>query len=367
MIPRGAIMRRIIAVANQKGGCGKTTTAINLAACLSKQEQKVLLIDLDPQGHATLGLGLKPEQMERTTYHVLTIPDEDCLPISDVRVSTGAGFDLVPANLMLSGLEQKLAGKPGREERLIRALQTGSEDYDMIVIDCPPSLGLLTFNALRACREVLVPGEVSQYSLQGVQQLHGLAILLREQFGQKLMLYGLSVNFDARSAFAREMLKQQRLQFPGKFLKTVVHVCSKIREATHHGQPIIQFAPRCRAAKEYQALAKEIQSRGKRMAKLALADAVPRSAIEPKNEGVLFQLPAPTARTVSIVGSFNNWQPDKTQLSGPDENGMWHTAIRLPKGTHHYKFVVDEAWVNDPGNPQLVEDGFGGRNSVIEI
>ena len=362
-------MGRIIAVANQKGGCGKTTTSINLSACLSKQDHRVLLIDLDPQGHATLGLGLKPEQMERTIYNVLKVPDEDRLPISSVVVPTESGVDLAPANLMLSGLEQALSGRPGREERLVQALEAVSEEYDSILLDCPPSLGLLTFNALRACREVLVPGEVSQFSLQGVQQLHGLAILLRERFEQHLVLYGLSVNFDARSAFARNMLEQQRSQFPGLFLKTVVHVCSKIREATHHGQPVIQFAPRCRAAKEFQALAEEIQSHNKRTVKVALADAVPQRAVqlESEEEEVLFQLPAPTAREVTIVGSFNDWKPDRTRLSGPDENGMWHTSVKLPKGTHHYKFLVDEAWVIDPENPKIVEDGFGGRNSVLEI
>lgn len=362
-------MVRRIAVANQKGGCGKTTTSVNLAACLSRLERRVLLVDMDPQGHATLGLGIDPEKLEKTTYEVLTRNVEMLLPVQDVRIQVDPRLDILPANILLSALEQELAGKEGREDRLLKAVQSVGGDYDYIIVDCPPSLGLLTFNALRACHEILVPTEASHFSQHGVRRLSELVSLLRERYQQDLILYGLITNFDSRSAFARMILEEQRESFPGVFLDIVIHVSSKIREATFCGQPVVEYARYSRSAKEFRQLAEEIITREQQAALLSLHEAIPQKAYEPsaEQEEILFRVRAPRARQVFIVGSFNQWKSGELPLRGPDEDGYWYASVILPQGAHQYKFVVDGTWTVDPENPLKDEDGFGGINSVVEI
>lgn len=362
-------MGRTIAVANQKGGCGKTTTAVNLCACLAEQNRRVLLVDMDPQGHAALGFGIDPERVECGMYELLTLRDEARRPLEEARIRIDDHLDLLASNVLLSALEQELSGREGREERLRSALAGVRADYDYIVVDCPPSLGLLTFNALRFAYEVLVPGEASHFSQHGVKRLLDVISLLRERFGQELMLYGLATNFDGRSAFARMMAEEQRASFPGVFLRTFIHVSSKIREAAYCGQPVIQYARHSRSAREFRALGDEIIEQESQAALLELHEAVPKRAMEPAaaQEEVLFRLRAPKARRVSIVGTFNDWLPDKVQLRGPDAEGYWYASLALPRGKHQYKFVVDNAWTVDPENPLQDRDGFGGVNSVIEL
>lgn len=362
-------MGRTIAVANQKGGCGKTTTAVNLCACLAQQDRRVLLADMDPQGHAALGFGLDPERLDCGMYELLTLREEARRPFEETRICVDTNLDLLPSNILLSALEQELSGQEGREERLRDALAAVRPDYDYVVIDCPPSLGLLTFNALRCANEVLVPGEASHFSQHGVKRLLDVVSLLRDRFRQDLMLYGLVTNFDARSAFARMMAEEQRVSFPGIFLRAVIRVSSKIREAAYCGQPITQYARHSRSAKEFRALAKELIEQEAQAALLALHEAVPKRAMEPPEaqEEILFRLRAPEAARVSIVGSFNDWSPTDLLMRGPDAGGYWYTSVVLPRGTHQYKFVVDDKWLVDPENPLQNKDGFGGVNSVVEL
>ncbi len=362
-------MGRTIAVANQKGGCGKTTTAVNLCACLARQDRRVLLVDLDPQGHAALGLGVDPERLERSVYEVLTLREQDRLPVGEALIEIDSNLHLLPSNVLLSALEQELSGRPGREERLSEALAEVASDYDYLLLDCPPSLGLLTFNALRFAHEVLVPGEASYFAQHGVRRLLEVIALLRERFEQQLVLYGLITNFDGRSAFARMMAEEQRVNFPGIFLQTVIHVSSKIREAAYCGQPVIQYARYSRSAKEFRALAEEVLGQEAQAALLDLHAAVPQRAMAPPaaEEEVLFRLRAPKARSVSIVGTFNDWRAKDLLLRGPDEDGYWYASLVLPRGSHQYKFVVDDAWMVDPENPLKQKDGFGGINSVVEL
>ena len=163
---------RVIASANQKGGCGKTTTAINLSSSLSLKGQKVLLIDFDPQAHATMGLNIKASDLDKTIYDVITPKKNGFLGIKDILLPVKDNFDLAPSSLILSAFEQELSGLEGREDRLFQAIQSIKEQYDFIVIDCPPSIGHLSFNALRACDEVIIPIDMSLFSLRGVAKLH---------------------------------------------------------------------------------------------------------------------------------------------------------------------------------------------------
>ena len=159
---------RTIAVANQKGGCGKTTTAINLSSSLSSKGKKVLLIDCDPQAHASLGLNKNPADLNKSLYHVIKLPSYDVFGIEDVILPVKENLDLVPSNIILSAFEQKLAGVEGRENRLLQAIQPVSNAYDYMIIDCPPSLGLLCINALRAAGEVIIPIDMSLFRFVGL-------------------------------------------------------------------------------------------------------------------------------------------------------------------------------------------------------
>src|SRR5512146_270299 len=173
---------RTIAIINQKGGCGKTTTSINLAACLARRGHKTLLIDMDPQGHCGVGLAVPEDQIERTIYNALIEPsDGKASCISEIVWQIASDFDLAPSDIRLAAFEQVFAGRPGREDRLIQALARVKETYSWCIIDCPPSVGLLTFNALRACDEVIVPVETGFFSLHGLTKMMETLELMKER------------------------------------------------------------------------------------------------------------------------------------------------------------------------------------------
>ena len=175
---------RAIAIVNQKGGCGKTTTAINLSAYLALDSRKVLLIDLDPQSHASIGLDIKVEELEKSIYDIFSASKRRSL--DNVVVNIDENLDIAPSQLILSAVEQELAGKVGRESVLLRSIQGMQKNYDYIIVDCPPNLGLLTFNALRACSEVLIPIEMSVFSLQGVARLLEIIEIMKVECGHEI-------------------------------------------------------------------------------------------------------------------------------------------------------------------------------------
>jgi chromosome partitioning protein len=175
---------RTIAIVNQKGGCGKTTTAINLSACLALQNRNVLLIDLDPQSNASIGLNVNVEELDKSVYDIFSGTAQ--VGLEDVIVGIDRCFDLVPSQLILSAVEQELSGKDGRESVLLGCIQALERSYDYIIIDSPPSLGMLTFNALRACGEALIPIEMSVFSLQGVARLLGIINVLKDKYGHAI-------------------------------------------------------------------------------------------------------------------------------------------------------------------------------------
>lgn len=255
-IADGRPLPRVIAVANQKGGVGKTTTAVNLGACLAELGYRTLVIDLDPQGNASTGLGLDISQLETTMYDVLLrdLPLEDCVEGSSVR-----NLFVAPANLDLAGAEIELVPTFSREHRLRMAIDTIRADYDYILIDCPPSLGLLTVNAFTAASEVMVPIQCEFYALEGLRQLSNNVDLVRRSLNPSLEISALVlVMYDARTNLAEQVAAEVRNHFGDRVCRQVIPRTVRLSEAPSFGQPIISFDPTSRGAIAYRDLAKEV-------------------------------------------------------------------------------------------------------------
>ena len=249
---------RTIAIANQKGGCGKTTTAVNLAAALAEKGNRTLIVDLDPQGHTTLGFGYDPDALEKSVYDVLI---NQQVPISKVIISTKIDLlDLAPSNVLLSGAELELAAVPGKELVLAKQLRMINNEYDMCVIDCPPSIGMLTLNALIASTDVIVPVQVHYYAMEGLKQLFETANIIRENFyPNNVRILGLLLTFvENTTIFSRQIQQQMREFFGSLVFDTVIHKTVRLAEAPSAGEPVLTYAPKSRGTEEYRALADEI-------------------------------------------------------------------------------------------------------------
>ena len=249
---------RTIVVTNQKGGCGKTTTALNLAAALAQMGQRVLIVDFDPQAHATLGLGYDPETLDKTIYHSLA---NRRIPISKITIETKIeGLHLAPSNIRLAKAELELSVIPQKEFILAEQLKKVSDKYDICIVDCPPSLGLLTFNALIASTDIVVPVQVHYYALEGLKQLLETVKIVRKRFYPcSVKILGLLLTFvEDRAAMSQQIEEQMRNFFKELVFETVIHRTITLAEAPSAGEPIIMYAPESTGAQEYRALAQEI-------------------------------------------------------------------------------------------------------------
>lgn len=252
-------MGRIICVANQKGGVGKTTTAVNLATSLALQKQRVLLVDLDPQGNASSGLGWR-ESQGSTTYDLILGERR----VDETRVATQvAGLDLIPAHRDLVGAEVELVAAPAREFRLAEALAPARGDYDYILIDCPPSLGLLTVNGLTAADAVLIPLQCEYYALEGLSALLDTVQLIRESLNPQLAVDGIVLTmFDTRNSLSHQVADEVRQHFPDRVFHTLIPRNVRLSESPSHGMPAALYDPASKGAQAYLDLARELLAAG---------------------------------------------------------------------------------------------------------
>ena len=252
-------MARILAITNQKGGVGKTTTTVNLAACLAELGSRVLLVDLDPQGNATMGCGIAKAELSKTVYHVLL----GMADMKDVVIEApSCHCHIVPANRALAGAEVELVSIEDREHRLQRALATVEADFDFVLIDCPPALNLLTVNALAASHAVMIPMQCEYYALEGLSDLVATIRTIRGNLNRTLEIEGLlRTMFDPRNTLAQQVSAQLEQHFGDKVYKTVIPRNVRLAEAPSYGKPVIDYDRASKGAVAYMALAEEILQR----------------------------------------------------------------------------------------------------------
>ena len=249
-------MAQIISLVNQKGGVGKSTTAVNLLSYLAAMGKYVLLVDVDPQANATSGVGLNSQKVSLNLYHSLI---DGLLPEEVIQRTGLFGYDILPAAPDLAGATIELVGLNNREFKLYQLLRRVRTNYDYIIIDCPPSLGLLTINGLVAADEIIIPVQCEYYALEGLSHLLGTVDLVKENLERQIKIKGaLLTMYDRRNKLSRQVRKEMERNFPGYVFEAVIPRCIKLAEAPSFGQSIIQYDPRSRGAKAYRQLAQEI-------------------------------------------------------------------------------------------------------------
>ncbi|MBR0351534.1 MAG: ParA family protein [Clostridia bacterium] len=247
-------MSKIVSIANQKGGVGKTTTAVNLSTIIAKKGKKVLLIDADPQGNATSGLGVEKD-VELSTYDILV---NDTTFEKTIKPTTVKGLTICPSNISLAGAEVELVSMMSREQRLKEKLETIKDDYDYIFIDCPPSLGLITLNAFTASNSVLIPVQCEYFALEGLGQLINTINLVKKHLNKEIEIEGaLLTMYDIRTNLSNQVVKEVKKYFDDKVYKTVIPRNVRLSEAPSYGMPITVYDPRSKGAKSYIKFAKE--------------------------------------------------------------------------------------------------------------
>ncbi|HUU09044.1 MAG TPA: AAA family ATPase [Phycisphaerae bacterium] len=378
---------RVIAIFNHKGGCGKTTTAINLAAALAAAKRRVLLVDLDPQAHATVGCGVREQEVELSMRHVLGGEGSGNGPLAvpDIAWEILEGLYLAPSSVGLASLEQTLAGADGRDRRLKELISQVDGRYDFVLIDSGPGLGILSINALMAAGEVLVPVDLGFFSIYGLGRVVQTIDMIGERTGHAPAFSILATMYDTRARTMRRALAALRDQYAGRVLDTVIHFNVDLREAAAMGSPILEFRPGSRGHTDYRALAQEVLSAGLQVEYETLAQQETETfereerAVDEKVEavygavvtegGVRFVCHAPDARRVQVAGDFNSWgmADGETEMTPTDQTGVWRKEIRVGPGRYAYRLIIDGRWCSDPANPYVESNPYGELNSVVEV
>jgi chromosome partitioning protein len=385
---------RTIAVVNQKGGCGKTITSINLSAFLARARQRVLLVDMDPQGHATLGL-LGKEVPPSTTMYEVFLQGAGGNPgvLREIVCSVRDNLHVAPADILLSAIPETLAGRAGREDILSAALASVQNDYDYVVVDCPPTVGVLTFNALKACSEAIVPMDPSFFSLHGIGKLLETFEVLARETGHRITPRVLVTLYSGRSPFVKAVVEEIHHHLEGRYFQTLIRYSIKLAEAASHGVPVADYCTSCAGFEDYQALAAEVlaQEPDDATREPIPADAthemltthgtstgaggtagaggtdyrVRPSAPAATPDGVLFTFEALDAERVHLAGDFNDWALDGNEMEPTD--GLWTKVVKLPPGRYRYRYVVDGQWRSDPLNAVIEPSTYGGHDSILVV
>ena len=361
-----------MAVFNQKGGVGKTATAVNLAAYLAALGNRVLLIDLDPQSHASFGLGVSNQPIDKSIYNVLTDNQEKRRYIGDCIVNVAENLDIVPSNILLSTLEQELKDKEDAVSKLYQALSSSQLVYDYIIIDCPPSLGFLTFNALRASEEIIVPIDMSAFSLMGVGKLLGMLELIKIKINHAPRVNALATLFDKRSKYSFTMLNEIKSFFKDQMLSAVIRMSVSLKKAASKGVSVIQFDKESNGAIDYLALAQELLRTESALqpGEEIISTPAPQAAETASASNIKkirFAIDAPAAKEIYIVGDFNYWKINEDSRLTQFENGRWEKNMDLTSGRYKYKFVIDGEWVLDSQNLEREQNPFGTFDSILKL
>jgi len=376
---------KTIAIANQKGGCGKTTTAINLSAALAATGRRALLVDLDPQAHASFGLRASKLPTDKSIYYVLTDNPEKRRSLDSCIANVSRNFDIAPSNIQLSTLEQEFRDKEDAVSELYRVLSSCLSTYEYIIIDCSPSLGFLTFNALRAADQVIVPIDMSAFTLMGVGKLLGMLELIKTKTGHVSRLNALATLFDIRTTYSQWVLEEVKDFFGDQVFRTVIRLNVALKRAVSEGVSIIDFDKTSNGTKDYTALCYEtlrldgvedpkkpfvasmsVQVTEKRESALSTQEKIEKSS-EPDIKEVTFAMEPSAAKDIYVAGDFNNWQLNDGSKLARGENGCWEKQVKLPHGRYRYKFVVDGEWMVDSKNQLREINAFGSFDSVMEI
>jgi chromosome partitioning protein len=351
---------------NQKGGCGKTTVAVNIAAALSRLERRVLVVDMDPQGHASLGLGMRQSDVELTTYELLMDP---AVRIADAQQRVNDDLCMVTSSTVLSGVEQELADRMGREERLATKLaQLGDDSFDYAIIDCPPSVGLLTFNSLIAAQEVLIPVDASFFSLHGLGQLRETIEVIEDELQRRLDVHIVCNNLDTRTHFSNELLKEVEKFHSAVLTDTFISHTVRLKEAAAKGVSVIELDRQSKAARQFLSLARELIDKEAKIQTENIEDWMEKLHGPQKiSDGVLFCLQAPQANKVAVTGEFTNWSREGIPLERDEGDELWKIVLDIQPGEYEYRFIVDGVWIRDPNNRDYIRNEFGQENSLLIV
>jgi len=363
---------RVIAVANQKGGCGKTTTSINFSAALGLLQKRVLLVDLDPQGHVACGLGIQLADDRPSLYELLSPLLPVVTSLDEVIVPVDTHFDVIPSRSNLSSLEEEFHFLPNQHARLqslVERIRRDRPGYDFLILDCPPNIGALTWNGLHACDEVLIPVEPSFFSLHGLGKISETLQKVQEYGRKKVIVHALMTLYDPEMTLTQEICDEVRNHFAGDMLKTRIHWDVQLKEAAAVGRSIIQHAPDSKAFRDYLNLAVEYLERDwdRKLPKRELGwDQVWNQHYGPRvlSDGILFQFFNQGARSVEVAGDFNHWIPEPLLTR---ENGLWQKVVSVKDRKFRYKYIVDGEWQVDPHHDEKRENEFGGIDSYLEL